>query len=72
MTFENVQDADSLKIYLAQGDTEKKPQNNTHYIRKRERVFSVLGIFLRGSKSVTLPLYVQMIESGALSVKVSE
>lgn len=72
MTFENVQDADSLKIYLAQGDTEKKKPKQYPLYQKEGASFSVLGILLKGSKSVTLPLYVQMIESGALSVKVSE
>lgn len=60
--FENVQDTDSLKIYLAQGDTEKKKPKTIPIISERGASYSDLGILFKGSRSVTLPLYDQMIE----------
>lgn len=60
--FENVQDTDSLKIYLAQGDTEKKTPKQYPLYQKEWASYSDLGILFKGSRSVTLPLYDQMIE----------
>lgn len=61
--FENVQDTDSLKIYLAQGDTEKKNPKTIYPLYQKEGAsYSDLGILFKGSRSVNLPLYDQMIE----------
>lgn len=50
MTFENVQDADSLKIYLAQGDTEKKPKTIPIISERGSEFFSFRNTFERKQK----------------------